>query len=670
MNTPPITPSAGQLHLATVPVAESNSTLLATLPVSAQPANARITATGAEQLAVTIAGVKHQLSVPLASLSLPENGNETKTSIASLTANAVRGLTADNSLITRLNDNQALVSTVKAHSFSVILDAIDKNNFLTKMSHAAGTSSKPLLSLPVTVQVHSATSLTVTAQTLARPATLSLAQPTAIDNGTATLQWNSKAQTLEVFQPTLTTPATVKQVAPNDTMLNKALVAHTLKTSAMHFERPTARFSEQLTQQFHGLSAAIAKGPLSLSLMNNTVSVSYPSWQPSALLRTPEGSFAALPTTSISKQLEQQLPTLHAQQGQTATAGTATADALATEPRLQGLHLTREQANTLQQQIPLLARRLLADTGSTNQALNQLFNLLKGPANSSDIQTRQLFSQYEQLLKTSPDTTAAMDSKGQPSPSSVQSQPSINQLQALFSATSLPVTPASLSASSTPTNFVTALVSLLQLTLTGKAASQAAVVRTETAQAMAASTTGGAGSTNPAFSAAAMRAGQELASVDRQGGLSEAIKTLLANHQVTKLTNAEARLQGQEQFYFILPFASHNKTAPEVLIKREDDPTQDEADNAGKTRNWQLTMKLDIAERGQLLAKSTIHHDTVTINLYTSTDVLLCTVADTLPFLIKRLETLGLHVDKSSVQRGKIPEHLAKRPYQLFETRV
>ena len=81
-------------------------------------------------------------------------------------------------------------------------------------------------------------------------------------------------------------------------------------------------------------------------------------------------------------------------------------------------------------------------------------------------------------------------------------------------------------------------------------------------------------------------------------------------------------------------------------------------------------MKLDIGTVGQVLAKSKIDKETITLDLYASNEVILARVADTLPYLTKRLEELGLQVEKSSFQRGHIPDTLNSRPHQIFETRV
>ena len=81
-------------------------------------------------------------------------------------------------------------------------------------------------------------------------------------------------------------------------------------------------------------------------------------------------------------------------------------------------------------------------------------------------------------------------------------------------------------------------------------------------------------------------------------------------------------------------------------------------------------MKLDIGDFGQVLAKSKIDKNTITLDLYASNDEVLRRIGNTLPYLKKRLTSLGLDVENSSYQRGQIPDTLNTRPHQIFETRV
>ena len=79
-------------------------------------------------------------------------------------------------------------------------------------------------------------------------------------------------------------------------------------------------------------------------------------------------------------------------------------------------------------------------------------------------------------------------------------------------------------------------------------------------------------------------------------------------------------------------------------------------------------MRLDAGTSGQILAKTKISGPSIELNLYTSTDGLLNSIRDTLPYLLRRLTAHGLEVASSSVQRGQIPTTLARHNYHLFET--
>jgi hypothetical protein len=106
------------------------------------------------------------------------------------------------------------------------------------------------------------------------------------------------------------------------------------------------------------------------------------------------------------------------------------------------------------------------------------------------------------------------------------------------------------------------------------------------------------------------------------------------------------------------------------LIKRDSGGQHNKQTQAGQRSLWNITMKLDIGDSGQVLAKSKIDKDSINLDLYASNDEVLRRIGDTLPYLHKRLSSLGLVVENTSYQRGHIPETLNTRPHQIFETRV
>lgn len=242
-----------------------------------------------------------------------------------------------------------------------------------------------------------------------------------------------------------------------------------------------------------------------------------------------------------------------------------------------------------------------------------------------------------------------------------------SRIYGLLNAPAIAVTPLSLTSPIAASNFVQGLVALLQLSLAGRALSRqpSLKVQIDSPDSIISKTI-----TNTSGSAPSSRVAQDVANLDSRSNLLANLKTLLANHQHSKVAQAENRVQGQDSFFYALPSVSQHYAPAELLVQREPDRQHGKEDKDGEKRLWNVTMKLDIGDAGQLLAKSKIDTDTITIDLYTSNETVLTRVADTLPYLERRLADLGLNVEKMSFQRGHIPDTLNKRPHQIFETRV
>lgn len=232
----------------------------------------------------------------------------------------------------------------------------------------------------------------------------------------------------------------------------------------------------------------------------------------------------------------------------------------------------------------------------------------------------------------------------------------------------LAVTPLNLTSPVAASNFVQGLVALLQVSLAGRAMQRQPSVASliDRPDSAVSKTLANSGVTAGSSS----RVAQDVATLDSRSNLLANLKTLLANHQQNKVAQAESRVQGQDSFYYVLPSLSQHTAAPELLIQRESDRHQQKESETGKHSQWNITMKLEIAEVGEVLAKSKIQGEVITLDLYASTAPLLSRIADTLPYLKQRLSDLGLVVESSSFQRGNIPSTLNRRPHQIFETRV
>lgn len=161
---------------------------------------------------------------------------------------------------------------------------------------------------------------------------------------------------------------------------------------------------------------------------------------------------------------------------------------------------------------------------------------------------------------------------------------------------------------------------------------------------------------------------QDLNKLDPRGNLIGELNKVISNHSLHKLLGAESTLQNQDSFYYTFPnmFSPQQKDI-ELLIKREQQSGFKE--NTKIQQAWQLSMKLDIGENGEVLAKVKLMNENVDLNLYASNQTLKEKILDNLPLLNRRLESLGLSV-KPKCYLGKIPSTLRKTDYQVVQTYV
>lgn len=163
---------------------------------------------------------------------------------------------------------------------------------------------------------------------------------------------------------------------------------------------------------------------------------------------------------------------------------------------------------------------------------------------------------------------------------------------------------------------------------------------------------------------------QDVSQADQKHQIIRGLSKLLANHQASKLASFEQLLQGQESLYYLLPNGFSNGAKDiELLIKREQHKKQQQTKNQAN-QVWQLSMKLDVGDQGELLSNAKLIENNLELNIYASTAGLTTKVLDLLPFLHKRLQSLGIEVSKSHCQQGLIPKTLDQRPYHIFQTQA
>ena len=327
----------------------------------------------------------------------------------------------------------------------------------------------------------------------------------------------------------------------------------------------------------------------------------------------------------------------------------------------------------VQQLIQTLLRFNAVNVEPSSVNIGDLTQSLQKIANQGNTESKQvLTSIIQKLLPTSPVSDTAgtevsidnVKSEMQPAQVKALQQEAISPqvLRHLFTSPAWLQSPSVLTSSQPGQGMLGGLVQLLQIALLGKQIKSQDEVERLFQQQTKTST----GQPQPLQSATA-RMVRDLANADNQHNMLKQLKSLLSSHQQSKLSSAEQTLQGQDTFYYLLPAFQQQQKQAEILIKRE--PEHQAQDNeANQQQRWQLTMKLDIGELGELLTKVKILHKQIDLDIYTSNQNLLEKVANSLPFLLKRFKMLGLDVEHHKVQLGKIPDTLATKPYQILET--
>ena len=157
---------------------------------------------------------------------------------------------------------------------------------------------------------------------------------------------------------------------------------------------------------------------------------------------------------------------------------------------------------------------------------------------------------HETLLHDEPSGPKLPNSADTPSVKMTPQQQSATQIQQLLTGTALVTTPTALLSPVSSSPFISGLITLLQLSLAGKA------LRSQPDLQSKLDKPGSLLSKNPTVSTSGTspsRLATEFSQLDNRGLLTSSIKTLLANHQQQKIQNSEGRLQGQESLYFVLP---------------------------------------------------------------------------------------------------------------------
>lgn len=126
--------------------------------------------------------------------------------------------------------------------------------------------------------------------------------------------------------------------------------------------------------------------------------------------------------------------------------------------------------------------------------------------------------------------------------------------------------------------------------------------------------------------------------------------------------------QQQQQLFLQLPLQQQgdSRFAELAISEREAD-----GKSAGaKIRQWQLTMKFDLAELGPLLVQLRLTGQDVSLQFYAEQEKVVHTAQQFLPLFKDRLKLQGISVSEAQCQLGKIPAQLYQRSNSLLAIKV
>ncbi|MDO6692713.1 flagellar hook-length control protein FliK [Aliiglaciecola sp. 3_MG-2023] len=303
-------------------------------------------------------------------------------------------------------------------------------------------------------------------------------------------------------------------------------------------------------------------------------------------------------------------------------------------------------------QISELMRRVLPQVASPSDTLQKIEIALGDP-----------------ILTKSPETKAVVESilkqlqQGTPQ----GKEADVENIKQLITQAPLNLTPIQLTQAISSQGLVAGLMTMLQVSLAAKLNRN----QPQNSEKIAQIVSGLLSGSNKTVSPPTQRSLSDLNQMEQKHQILKQLGRMFAQHQSSKMNNAEQALQGQESFYYVLPSGiGENKKDIELLIKREPDKHGNADKQKSKLAIWHLTMKMDIGDIGQILTKAKLQQNELELDLYTSNEAVKDLVYNYLPMFKKRLKSLGIEVAKAQCQLGKIPEHLQTRPYHIFQTQA
>ncbi len=173
----------------------------------------------------------------------------------------------------------------------------------------------------------------------------------------------------------------------------------------------------------------------------------------------------------------------------------------------------------------------------------------------------------------------------------------------------------------------------------------------------------------PANNTPANRLSQLVSQLDtaQAGTALRQLASLSSPLQQSQLATLDAQSQLQ-QWLLQLPLQQQGQTIlPQLLLEQRE---ADGKNNEARQKQWQLTMKFDLQQYGNLLAVAKLQEQDLQLQFYTDHNQALRLAEKFLPLLKDRCAAQGLTVSKAECQLGKIPDSLLPRHNSLLTVKV
>ena len=123
-----------------------------------------------------------------------------------------------------------------------------------------------------------------------------------------------------------------------------------------------------------------------------------------------------------------------------------------------------------------------------------------------------------------------------------------------------------------------------------------------------------------------------------------------------------------QQIFLTLPIQNQQLSDfCQIAISQQE---EEQEKGKGKSVAWQLSMKFDLKQLGQLLAISKLSGSSLSLQLYTDTSMLKLLAEKYLPLLKDRCKAQGIDIKEAHCQLGKIPDSLMPKTTSLLAIRV